>query len=174
MLTELFIVGGIFFWIITAMFLIIIFSALENMSEISVATIFFAVYLVIIGGLTNFTKEFEVSITWWHVLLYLGIGCLWFLTRMTSNLRKLKRWIDSKSDSEEIKKSLSKFKYCNLVPSEYRRIYESEPSFSKFFDRVILWPFCVLKYIFADLCFDIYSFFEKSLVKYKNSILGIE
>lgn len=171
MLFELFVFGGILFWIITAIFAIIIFSILENVDDVSAATIALIVYLGIMFGLSNI----EYNFVWWHLVTYFSVGFLWFMFRMTANTKKLRKWIDSQPDPDKIRKSFKEDDgYDSSIPREYRTVYQTEPSWPKFFDRVVLWPLSFAKYLLADLLFDIYDSLSKLLISYRNTILGIK
>lgn len=171
MLYELIVFGGVAFWLLTAIVLIIAFSTVESIEEFSTASAIQCAYIVFLILFCNISLD--LSPYWWSPVPYLLIGFVWFLFMMTHRVKSLRRWIDRQPNSNEIRENLkgNDFRY---VPSEWRYIYKTEPSWPKFFDRILLWPLSMVKFASRDLLKAVYDVCVDKLVAYKHSLLGIK
>lgn len=170
MIYELIVFGGVAFWLITAIVFIMTLNLVESLDDISGASILQIGYIVFLVLFCN--VGFDISKYWWSPIPYLIIGLLWFLFMMTHRVKSLRRWIDKQSDPDEIRKSL---KDCSeKIPNEWRHIYVTEPSWPKFFDRVLLWPLSMVKFACSDMLKAVYDVRVDKLVAYKHALLGIK
>ncbi len=173
MLHELIVFGGVAFWIITAIVFLLAICLVESVDEFSGASVVQIGYVLFLVAFTNITLD--LSPYWWCPIPYLIIGVLWFLFMMTHRVKQLRRWIDEQADPDDFRRKLKENKLSfHRDREKWLDIYKTEPSWPKFFDRVVLWPLSMLKFATRDLLRLVYDACTDALVRYRNSLLGIK
>lgn len=171
MVYELIVLGGVAFWLITAIVFLTTLSMVESLDEFSGAAMLQCGYIVFLVMFCNISLD--LSKYWWSPIPYLLIGLLWFLFMMTHRVKSLRRWIDKQSNPDEIRADL-KAGHGYKIPDEWKHIYNTEPSWPKFFDRVLLWPLSMVKFASRDMLKAVYEVCVERLVAYKHALLGIK
>jgi hypothetical protein len=171
MVYELIVFGGVAFWLITAIVFLIALSLVESIDDFSGASVFQCGYILFLLLFCNI--NLDLSPYWWSPVPYLLVGLLWFLFMMTHRVKSLRRWIDKQPLPDEIRKQL-KHGGRYSVETKWRHIYETEPSWPKFFDRVLLWPLSMMKFASRDMLKAVYDACVERLVAYKHALLGIK
>jgi hypothetical protein len=171
MVYELIVFGGFAFWLLTAIVFLIALSMVESLEEFSGASALQCGYIVFLVLFCNISLD--LSPYWWSPVPYLLIGLLWFLFMMTHRVKSLRRWIDKQPNPDEIRKNLKDGSGYS-VATEWRHIYNTEPSWPKFFDRVLLWPLSMVKFASRDMLKAVYDVCVDRLVAYKHALLGIK
>jgi hypothetical protein len=171
MVYELLVFGGTAFWLLTAIVFLTALSMVESIEEFSGASALQCGYIVFLVLFCNISLD--LSPYWWSPVPYLLIGLLWFLFMMTHRVKSLRRWIDKQSAPDEIRAYLKNGSRCD-IPREWAHIYNTEPSWPKFFDRVLLWPLSMVKFASRDMLKAVYDVCVERLVAYKHALLGIK
>jgi hypothetical protein len=171
MFYELIVFGGVAFWLLTVIVILIALSMVESLEEFSGASALQCGYIAFLVLFCNISLD--LSPYWWSPVPYLLIGLLWFLFMMTHRVKSLRRWIDKQPDPDQLRHDLQKG--CpHTIPEEWLFIYKTEPSWPKFFDRVLLWPLSMVKFASRDMLKAVYDVCLDRLISYKNALLGIK
>lgn len=171
MVYELIVFGGVAFWLLTALAFLIILMTVDSVDYFSFAFTVFVGYIAVFALFSD--VNLDLGKYWWGPILYLLIGLGWFLFMMTYRVRSLRRWMDSQEDPDAVRESL-KGGDGPYIPHQWRSIYNTEPSWPKFIDRVTLWPLSMLKFASRDLIEVVYNMCAARLVAYRDALLGIK
>ena len=173
MIYELVMFGGTFFWIIFAAYFLLITFVTDREGQ--------SIPMFIVGILVFYALSRPPILDWPWIVSYFVIGLVWWFIVFNLRLNKIRKYLkDSPSFIEDGK---VKFWYITDNPNkalntvnmdrEVRRLYESEPSFLTFSERLLCWPFSLAKFAFCDMMQGIYDVLSHTMVRYKNRILGI-
>jgi hypothetical protein len=135
----------------------------------------------IVGILAFYALSRPPILDWPWIVSYFVVGLVWWFVIFNLRLNKIRKYL--KQNPSFIEDGKVKFFYItndsnraiNTVDMdrEIRRLYESEPSFLTFSERLLCWPFSVAKFAFCDMMRSIYDSLSEMMVLYKNKILGI-
>ena len=168
MLHELIMFGGIAFWVITSLVVLLLFCSVESSDEA------YSVYFPISVGLFYLFSKPPVIDTY-LIITYLVIGLVWFLGVFRYKLSIVKKYL--KDYPEYIKDGLVNLSAYSPNVKDYQRhsivseIYLEEPSFPRFFDRFFCWPISMIKMFFGDFMQFVYYSISDGLKNYKNNFL---
>ena len=157
--------GGVLFWIIVCLDILMILAFLDEKDSAS-AVLFGSS----IGAFYLLSQPPELK--WQWIAGYFVIGIIWFLVIFRFRIGKLKKFITKHGYNKEEK--LETFlRNCAEDKNDYMyNTYNCEPSYSRFFDRVFCWPFSMLKSFFADFISGLWDFICEYLIAWKKSYLG--
>lgn len=171
MIYELFVVGGMIFWGLIAMTLILSYISLEN--EDGWAIILPLICFLAIFGLSNAEIK-TISIN--YIIAYFAAGAATWFFIFNTKLVKVRRFLKDKgikSSSELFELTSKSLTYSERDKAkEIYNIYNSEPALDTFFSRILCWPLALLKFILGDFLEAIYESSKKWIINYKNSFLG--
>lgn len=158
MFYELIMFGGVLFW---ALFALLCIFELVWVETDSVGGLGFIIGLALFYAFSQ-----PPIIGWQWIVSYLVIGLVWFFVMFHWNLSKVRKYL---KDNPEMKE-----KTIYGWDVDIRHIYDTEPSFSNFVDRLFAWPFSMIRVFFGDFIFEVYNQVAKFLVQYKDKYLGLK
>jgi len=169
MLYPLIVFGGMWFWIIIALDVLFMLAWLDDDDSGGGSAVAFGV------SLGAFYALCEAPVLHWQwFAAYFVIGAVWFLAVFRYRIGKLKKFLTKKGHNKE-KQSIHEF-LSDYSGEGFNRamlaIYNREPSYGRFWDRMFCWPLSMLKIIFADLLVDAWDYLVTALNRWKKSFLG--
>ena len=163
MVFDLIVFGGIIFWCMIIITSCIVLSCIEE-DECNGASFF----TVIVGLILFYIFSKPPIISWQWIASYIGIGFAWFTIKFHYNLIKIKKYC--KANPHVLVDNKLNYSKCN---NEIYSLYKNEPNLFSFMDRVLAWPFSLIKTIFYSFIDDLYNYLAKFLSDYKDRFLGI-
>lgn len=164
MLVDLIMFGGVFFWIVFGVAMIAMLSMTDNQDDGAIT-----VFLISVAAFFALTKPPQIFLDWRLIVAYFGIGIVWWFFVFNIKLLKLKRYLDE--DSRRVIDGTVNSVYLSR---EMLAIYDSEPSFEKFFSRCFCWPLNMIKFFFKDFMQEVWRVISNFAVLYKNRLLGVK
>ena len=140
MLHNLIEFGGLLFWIIVCLDVLLILAFLDESDSASAG-----VFAASIAAFYLLSTPPELC--WQWICGYFVIGIFWFLAIFRYRIGKLKKFLVKYGFNINEHKSVTYFLDSSSEDnaSKMMNIYEYEPSFARFFDRLFCWPFSILK-----------------------------
>lgn len=192
MLFGLFAFGGFSFTVFMCLWILILIFWTENEKAVVSAIVPLLIGIVILIGLTSKESYEQYTLADFHinyktVAAYFGIGTAFFLIIFQMRLKRLKKYLDNnphfKGVDEKGNFTVNRYvqvptregsdiKVPKTMDSDMYTIYQYEPSFVRFFDRVFCWPCSVIRIFLTDIVKDVYCYIRDFLVNYKNQYLN--